>query len=169
MRNKTTSRPRPSDPHTPPSTHGPSSHSRRPVRWKLHCGLIVVVNVIEVVLSIAAGGGPWNFSSQCSFGLNLSVFRTLRLLRLLYTIPSSSLRELLGIFLRMADSTVAVVLIFALFLYTFTLLGTGAFGGRLDRCLECSPLPRPLDLPLSSSAIEPRTVSAWHREPQVWP
>jgi hypothetical protein len=46
--------------------------------------------------------------AQCSTGVNLSVFRTLRLVRLLYTIPSPSLRELLGMMMRMADSTVAV-------------------------------------------------------------
>ena len=63
-------------------------------------------------------GGPWVPLAQCSTGVNLSVFRTLRLVRLLYTIPSPSLRELLGMMMRMADSTFAVFLIFALFLYT---------------------------------------------------
>ena len=82
--------------------------------------------------------GPWASGSECSTGLDLSVFRALRLLRLLYTLPSRSMQQLLSIVYSMVDEIAAVLIIFLLFLYTATLLGMSYFGDRLDRCLECT-------------------------------
>ena len=115
-------------------------------------GVIVVINVVEVVVSSAHTGSPWAVS-ECATGLNFSVFRALRLVRLLYMIPSRSLHELIEILMGTLTKTVALSLIVLLFLFVGTLVGMSYFGGRLERCQPCTPLPRPLDLPITHGTI----------------
>ena len=115
-------------------------------------GVIVVINVVEVVVSSAHTGSPWAVT-ECATGLNFSVFRALRLVRLLYMIPSRSLHELIEILMGTLTKTVALSLIVLLFLFVGTLVGMSYFGGRLERCQPCTPLPRPLDLPITHGAI----------------
>ena len=89
-------------------------------RSNLFDGSIVILNIVDIAVTASQGGGPWVADRPCSSGLNLSVFRTLRLARLLRAIPS---KFLLAIVVQMAEEVAAVTLIFALFLYVWTLLG----------------------------------------------
>ena len=41
-------------------------------------------------------------------------------------------------------ATASLVFVLLLFLYACTLLGSSYFGGKLDRCQACTPLPRRL-------------------------
>lgn len=127
-------------------------------KTNLFDGFIVTVSLIELVVTPASGGSLIAVS-ECSSGINPSVFRTLRLVRLLNTIPSKPLRELLSIISGAVWKTLAICLIFFLLLYTCSLIGLAYFQGALDRCQECEPLPRPLDLPLRTGAIPMLTTS----------
>lgn len=120
--------------------------------WNRLDGFIVIVSLVEVVITPSTGGNLVA-TTECASGINPSVFRTLRLMRLLSAIPSKSLRELLGIISGAASKTVALCLIFLLFLYTCALVGLAYFQNELERCQECEPLPRPLDLPLMHGGV----------------
>ena len=121
-------------------------------------GAIVAVGILETI-GTAAGGGSIIADVECASGINPSIFRTLRLVRLLHTIPSASLRELLSIISGAMWKTFALCLLFFLFLYTCALIALAYFGGSFDRCQECEPLPRPLDLPLAVGGIPMLTTT----------
>ena len=95
-------------------------------------GFIVGTNVLVLVVTVAQGEDV--FEPKCETGINPSLFRTLRLVRLLHTVPSASLHALLGIIASVLDDTFALCLIFLLFLYTCTLIGMVYLGDKLDRC-----------------------------------
>ena len=116
-------------------------------RFNIFDGFIVLVSVFSQIAVVASG--------RCSEGFSPSIFRSLRLIRLLQRLPIASLRELMCIITQptLLASMGALFLIFLLCLFTFTLLGMSYFGNRFVRCQQCTPLPRPLELPLAVGFI----------------
>ncbi|KOO26444.1 voltage-gated ion channel superfamily [Chrysochromulina tobinii] len=116
-------------------------------RFNIFDGFIVLVSVFSQIAVVASG--------RCSEGFSPSIFRSLRLIRLLQRLPIASLRELMCIITQptLLASMGALFLIFLLCQYTFTLLGMSYFGNRFVRCQQCTPLPRPLELPLAVGSI----------------
>ena len=109
---------------------------------------------VSFIALASLGHGFW--VRECSSGLNPSILRTIRLVRLLNSIPSPPLRELLAIISapQHLTATAALTFVFFLVLYSCTLLGSAYFGGKLERCQQCTPLPRPLQLPLPYGGID---------------
>ena len=133
-------------------------------RMNLFDGGIVTVDVVALIIEIASGADIIATSQCKGSGISPSIFRTLRLIRLLTRIPSQALKELLEIVALCLPTTAALCILFVLFLYTGTLLGMAYFGSKFDRCQQCEPLPLPLDLPLPFGSIPPRTSDSYGRQ-----
>ena len=84
-------------------------------------GFVVSISILEIIISAGVNGTL--LPSGCSVGLNPSVLRTLRMVRLLVSLPIPSLKELLRMMAMALSGSGSLCILLALFLYTFTLLG----------------------------------------------
>ena len=71
-------------------------------------GVVVLFGVLEMVVAVVTATPL--IPDECSRGVNLSVLRALRLVKILFAIPRPSLRELLGTMSRAVFATSALAL-----------------------------------------------------------